>query len=252
LGYGSAGAGGDTYLHGNNTIFRCGASRTECMRITSSGNVGIGTTNPSAKLEVNGNVAFGGVATFYDVISINRNGSSGAILNTSKSALKIECYSTYTSFGTYTGGGASTPNVFVLRDNGNIGIGTTSPSQKLHVDGNILTTGGVTMYSMRKLKNVVDERGLSLDELSNIKPTRYTWKDGRDNRIHFGGIADDIQQVLPEVVYNASGVLTMDYGNAGFAIASSLIKPVVDHEQRIKALEKENEELKKRLNRYEA
>ena len=56
-------------------------------------------------------------------------------------------------------------------------------------------------------------------------------------------------QVLPEVVYNANGVLTMDYGNAGFAIASSLIKPVVDHEQRIKALEKENEELKQEIKR---
>ena len=108
------------------------------------------------------------------------------------------------------------------------------------------------MYSMRKLKNVVDERGLSLDELRTIKPTRYTWKDGRDNRIHFGGIADDIQQVLPEVVYNANGVLTMDYGNAGFAIASSLIKPVIDHEQRIKALEKENEELKQEIKRLRA
>lgn len=148
--------------------------------------------------------------------------------------------------------GTGLNNGLILDSSGNVGIGTTSPSQKLHVDGNILTTGGVTMYSMRKLKNVVDERGLSLEELRTIKPTRYTWKDGRDNRLHFGGIADDIQQVLPEVVYNANGVLTMDYGNAGFAIASSLIKPVVDHEQRIKVLEKENEELKKRLNRYEA
>lgn len=44
----------------------------------------------------------------------------------------------------------------------------------------------------------------------------------------------------------------MDYGNAGFAIASSLIKPVVDHEQRIKALEKENEELKQEIKRLKA
>lgn len=135
---------------------------------------------------------------------------------------------------------------------GNVGIGTTSPSAKLDVAGNILATGGITMYSQRSLKNVVDERGLSLSELSAIKPTRYTWKDDRDNRIHFGGIADDIQQVLPEVVYNANGVLTMDYGNAGFAIASSLIKPVIDHEQRIKALEKENEELKQEIKRLRA
>lgn len=135
----------------------------------------------------------------------------------------------------------------VLYVNNELNISTSA-----YINGNILTTGGITMYSQRNLKNITDERGLSLDELSAIKPTRYTWKDGRDNRIHFGGIADDIQQVLPEVVYNVNGVLTMDYGNAGFAIASSLIKPVVDHEQRIKALEKENEELKQEIKRLRA
>ena len=106
---------------------------------------------------------------------------------------------------------------------------------------------------MRKLKNVVNERGLSLTELSTIKPTRYTWKDGRDKRLHFGGIADDIQQVLPEVVYSTSdGVLTMDYGNAAFAVASSLIKPVIDHEKRIAMLEEENKQLRQEVERLKS
>ena len=121
------------------------------------------------------------------------------------------------------------------------------------INGNILVTGGVTMQSQRSLKNIVDERGLSLTELSNIKPTRYAWKDKRDETIHFGGIADDIEKVLPEVIYTtADGTLTIDYGNAGFAIASSLIKPVVDHETEIRLLKMEVKELKERLNRYEA
>ena len=157
---------------------------------------------------------------------------------------------------------------------GNIGVGCdTNEDYKLRVNGtgyfssNILVAGGVTMQSARILKNVVDERGLSLAELSKIKPTRYTWKDKRDDRLHFGGIADDIEKVLPEVIYTTSdGTLTMDYGNAGFAIASSLIKPVVDHETKIivhdtkiidheteiRLLKMEVKELKERLNRYEA
>ena len=124
---------------------------------------------------------------------------------------------------------------------------------ELTVNGNILSTGGITMYSQRSLKNVVDERGLSLNELAIIKPTRYTWKDGRDNNIHIGGIADDIKQVLPEVVYKTKeGILTMDYGNAGFAIATSLIKPVVDHEEKIRQLQKRVSELEQELNRLRA
>lgn len=120
----------------------------------------------------------------------------------------------------------------------------------LTANGNILATGGITMYSQRSLKNVMDERGLSLKELRVIKPTRYTWKDGRDDRLHIGGIADDIEQVLPEVVYkNNDGVLTLDYGNAAFAIAASLIRPVIDHETRIERLERENRELKEEIER---
>ena len=141
----------------------------------------------------------------------------------------------------------------ILNSSGNVGIGTASPTSKLHVSGDILSTGAMTFYSMRKLKNVVDERGLSLSELSTIKPTRYTWKDGRDNRLHFGGIADDIQQVLPEVVYKTSdGILTMDYGNAAFAVAASLIKPVIDHENRIEMLEEENKQLRQEVERLKS
>lgn len=93
------------------------------------------------------------------------------------------------------------------------------------------------MYSQKSLKNIQNERGLSLEELSIIKPTRFTWKDGRDSKVHIGGIADDVQKVLPEVIYKTSDdTLTMDYGNAAFAIAASLIRPMTEHEREIKAL----------------
>lgn len=115
-------------------------------------------------------------------------------------------------------------------------------------NGNILCTGSITMNSMRSLKNIVDERGLSLEELSLIKPTRFTWKDGRDDRLHIGGIADDVMNIMPEVVFKGSdGVLSMDYASAAFAIGASLIKPVSEHEHRIAALERENELLKEEI-----
>lgn len=66
--------------------------------------------------------------------------------------------------------------------------------------------------------------------------------------MHVGGIADDIQKIIPEVIYENDGYLTMDYGNAGFVIGTSLIKPVVDHEKRIKELEEEVARLNNLLN----
>lgn len=120
------------------------------------------------------------------------------------------------------------------------------------IKGNLLTEGGITMYSQRSLKNILSYEGLSLEQLSVIKPIKFTWKDGRDNRYHVGGVADDVETVVPEVVYSANDFLTMDYGNAGFYVAASLIKPVLNHEQEIQALkervrrlEDENEQLKR-------
>ena len=143
---------------------------------------------------------------------------------------------------------ASYTPVVVIKKNGNVAIGGTTANAKLHVYGNLLTEGGITMYSQRSLKNILSYEGLSLEQLSVIKPIKFTWKDGRDNRYHVGGVADDVATVVPEVVYSTNDFLTMDYGNAGFYVAASLIKPVIDHEQRIKILEQENKALRDEIN----
>lgn len=135
--------------------------------------------------------------------------------------------------------------VSIAYGGGNVSIGKVSggasASAQLHVHGDILADSAITMFSQASLKNIVDERGLSLDELATIKPTRFYWKDGRDDKLHVGGIADDVIKVLPEAIYHTSdGTMTMDYGSAAFFIGASLIKPVLDHEKRIADLENEN------------
>lgn len=258
IGYGTAGKGYDTIINGNTVKLTYGTSRTNALFINSSGNVGIGTTNPTYKLDVNGDLqikAGNYIANRATLILNSNSGHAGDIIFKSGSTTK----------GNYGWWAISSRNdstgvLAIYRGSENGANPTESRVITIDPSGNILATGGVTMQSQRSLKNVVDERGLSLTELSDIKPTRYTWIDKRDDRLHFGGIADDIEKVLPEVIYKtADGTLTMDYGNAGFAVATSLIKPVVDHEkriidhdERIKALERENKELKERLNRYEA
>lgn len=227
-------------------------SSTQLCIDGSNGYVGVGTTSPEHRLHVNG------VIKTNNDIYVQGNNDTKRYVQVSNSVASISLYvATSGNKGLYDFDinkwliySDNTNTIFTI---GNVGVGISSPPARLSVDGDILATGGITMYSMRSLKNIQDERGLSLEELSIIKPTRYTWKDGRDNKIHIGGIADDVMKVLPEVVYKTSdGTLTMDYGNAAFAIASSLINPVINHEERIALLEEENKQLRQELERLKS
>lgn len=111
----SAGTGGDT-------IFRNSASIIETMRITSFGNVGVGTTSPTNKLEVQGGAFFGG-----NVIATGTVQSSATAANTfpyaSSTALTVS-------------GAAHFPGSGIWNASGNVGIGTTTPGAALHITSN--------------------------------------------------------------------------------------------------------------------
>jgi hypothetical protein len=94
---------------------------SERMRITSGGNVGIGNTSPSYPLEI-----------------ASTNSLSIAYQRTGVSAKKWGFQSDNDSTYWYN----ITDNVLALtvRNTGNVGIGTTSPSEKLEVNGNIKAT----------------------------------------------------------------------------------------------------------------
>ena len=129
----------------------------ERMRIlATSGNVGIGTAAPLMKLSV-GQASSGNVVSnlhvFNDVVT-GAVGSGAEIMLSGISATsrgtKIQGLNTGGSNNAhamlfFTNAGSSSPiEQMRITSEGNVGIGTTSPSEKLHVNGNIQTSLGYT------------------------------------------------------------------------------------------------------------
>ena len=107
-------------------------AEAEAVRIDSAGNVGIGTSSPGGKLEINGGT---GVATSGGTLIVRQDGdtSSDGIALTSSNAISHRMYKN--ASGTFLMGPSTDADAFALDSNGAVGIGTTSPSAKLHVSG---------------------------------------------------------------------------------------------------------------------
>jgi hypothetical protein len=98
----------------------------EAMRINSSGNLGIGTSSPQAKLHVS-NSSSG--------LLFSEDGSKAVIIGTNAAGTVSQELFLRGDPLTFTGSGGGGAEHMRLNSDGNVGIGTSSPSTKLHVAG---------------------------------------------------------------------------------------------------------------------
>jgi len=103
------------------------ATLTEHMRIERDGNVGIGTTSPNSKLQINvgtdQNIGFNSHLSVARISSYDDAFSASTPLKINGSDLRFDI---------------SGNEKMRIDSSGNVGIGTTSPGAKLHVEGNLL------------------------------------------------------------------------------------------------------------------
>ena len=193
----------------------------------SRGKVGIGTTSPSGKLHVAGGTSqwagmFDGGTNSRAYLGYSDGQGAYICSKNNDTTYLLALYKNQTTLG--SGGDV----VMYARCDGNVGIGTSSPSYKLHVDGDIYATGGVSCLSDIRQKNVSSfEWKPAIEEIASAPIARYTLKADESKRERIGSIAQYWRQIMPQAVMEgADGVLSMDYGTISLVSVIALAREV--------------------------
>lgn len=210
------------------------------MTLTSQGNVGIGTTTPSAHLDVSTPTAN---STFTTGLRINHNGSTSStkygiyntvgtdgtgskygaytLVNSTNASTAMGYYismnhdGTGNSYAFYGSQGGSTSTgteygIYLTGEDynymgGRLGLGTTAPSYKLHLTLDQAAKPGTstwTVTSDARLKKDVKPYESGINEIMNIDPVWYTYTGEAElpEETFVGVIAQDLEKVAPYMV----------------------------------------------------
>lgn len=167
------------FIRSENITFQTdtGVANTNRMFLSSSGNLGIGTTSPSALLDV-----YGGAVTGNGYTTLNGNAITIFRDNNGYFYKKGSAGDLYFSVG--DSGSPVTDVAMVIDDSGNVGIGTTSPSALTHIYRNLGSASTSTPVAFIEQDNSGDDQNVLEIQQDGTGDGLFIDQNGNGRGIH--------------------------------------------------------------------
>lgn len=211
--------GGNVSMSGN--VSAVNASFSGTFGATGNSTIG-GTLGVTGAATLSSTLAVSGAASVSNPVTITYAGAGALNINTSGNLNGIRFYNGASITG-QIGSNATYP--LLIQNN--------SSSNVIYADssGNFTAVGNVTAYSDISQKADIETIYGGFELVRRMRGVRYTRVGTMERGV--GVIAQEVQKVVPEVVHDNNGILSVAYGN----LVGVLIEAIKDLEQRIRVLE---------------
>jgi hypothetical protein len=236
-----------------------GVSAVEKARITSAGNLLVGTTTSSSRLSVNaemslltdGNnrailgwdntlkrLSFGTInasTTYFDSMSLKDGNLLVGKTSSGTTNIGVESRADGTFIATKSGSTSATETMVVYS------TGAGALRFYVSMDGTVNATSIViSAISDQRLKENVRDIDTGLNAIMSLQPRRFDWKDGKgqDKKNVAGFIAQEFETVFPECVgVSKAGADGIEYKNINHeTLIPTLVKAMQEQQAMIESL----------------
>lgn len=227
-------SGGNLYLGSGNSVLVETSFQTPIMYDYS--NTGY-YVDPASNSNLNTGT-FQGRLKYSDYIVSNNQGGMMGDYNISGTAAKCiwtigESWPLANMYGLAYEYNGSYYHHLALKENGTTYARLSFGSAGAYFTGTLTSGADVVAYSDRRLKDNIQTIENALDKVVSLRGVTYTRNDKEDKSQKVGVIAQEVQEILPQVVFEQEdGILGVSYGN----ITAVLIEAIKEQQTQIEEL----------------